>query len=98
MPKMNELIAGNKERLALYHARRRLSVSIIDGMGRGARARVARDTGISPSTITTILKGWLISEATLTVVEEWVEKQLAGDTNADSTGRPGESREDDYRE
>ena len=87
MPKMNKLIESNPERLALYHARRRLCVTMINKMGRGARAQLARDAGISPATVSTVLGGMLVSESTITVVEEWLEKQLAGDVDADSTGR-----------
>lgn len=72
---MNQLIANDPKRKALYHERRRKAREIMDGLGRGARARCGFELEIAPTSVSRVLSGKRISLVTLERIEDWLEQQ-----------------------
>lgn len=75
MPTINELIRNDPERMSDYVERRKTVFTEIVDMGFGAQARAAREIGVSPSYVSLVLNAKVISESTLQLLEDWLEKQ-----------------------
>lgn len=75
MPKLtpSAMIRANPALYRAYRLRRTIVVTKFNELGWGSRSKCARELGLTPSSLSSVLTGGRISEVTLSLVEDYLD-------------------------